>query len=134
MLTLLETVAAIESLDTESDIIARACSRFLRNKRSEAKGGADPTEAASDMIFAELFHTGKVPAIDLMTGCMVVAAKIGAGVVRPEKTAPLIEQLLGLFNETFAEGLAVRVQKEGKKNPEDSFTFLRQILESRRDE
>jgi hypothetical protein len=112
MLTMLETIAAIKALDTEKDIIDRACLEIIS---PEAKDGLDSTAAlVHDMILSYR----SVKRYDLMIAFAVAAGTMGAMLVKPGHQAAVITGLKNAVEDAFVRATVKKIMRTIEKDPE----------------
>ena len=128
MLTLLETITAIKSLETEPDVIISACTKILKPSAEDALATLDPEVLA--IHIAEAYKEASLP--NFMIACNLLVGRIGGLTCEAGKEGELIAGLTGQMSVAFAEACAHRFEKLLSEDPEKASLMISALMEMAR--
>lgn len=126
MLTLLETTEAIQTLNTESDIIAGACRKILGQDKEAPQEPHD--------ILIEILDTylDKVPPKHLCIAGALLAGRVAGAMVNPGAEIEVTKNLSELIFNEILEVSHIRLNRLAKTDPntavQNLITQLQQVI------
>lgn len=121
MLTLSEAIAAIRALDTEPDIIERACNAVLGTPGEQL----DSAELALHILktYSPLVEDKG----DLMLACIILGGRLAGVLTKPDSAKECMIGLHRLLDEEMTTAIAIRLHRELKKNPERGIKHIMEM-------
>lgn len=124
MLTFDETVSAIKKLDTEKEIIARACLAVLH--RDDVKTSSKEERLALDIMDA-FIHIAQQK--EILIAATLLAGKLAAALVKADEIVQCHQDIQELLLDTFKDTLKRRVYRLMRSNPVEGILMLEKMME-----
>ena len=122
MLTITETVDAINAIDTDKDVLLGACKKVL---------GIKSTATDSETIAKEIIETysSRLPTADLITTLCTVTGVVAAGAANPNEEMKVLKIALECVTDIFMSVSAKRFANRMREDPDAAFDQLMRLLE-----
>jgi thiamine phosphate synthase YjbQ (UPF0047 family) len=125
MLTITETVDAINAIDTDNDIVLGACKRIL-GLDTQPKG-ATPRDIAQLIVNTLQPYSAK----DGLSALSIAIASSAIALAEPGHETDLLKDLLGEISHYFTQSMMHRLMKKFGENPDEAMAELLQMVRNK---